>query len=141
MVAVSISGHHLRVRQPACGAACGADDTYRLRLHETTLAASRINNAGGQISVLILQNLTQQLVTARLYVWSTSGVLVYATTLAVPAQGALTVPTSGIPGLAGQTGSITITHDAPYGGLVGKAVALEPTTGFSFDTPLRTKPR
>jgi glucose/arabinose dehydrogenase len=141
MVAAGISSHHLRVRQPACGAACGADDTYRLRLYETTLAASRFNNAGGQASVLIVQNLTRQLVTTRVYFWGTSGSLLHSTTLAVEAQGALTIPIGSIPALAGQTGTLTISHDAPYGGLVGKTVALEPATGFSFDTPLRTRPR
>ena len=141
MVAAGISGHHLRVRQPACGAACGADDTYRLRLYETTLAASRFNNAGGQASVLIVQNLTRQLVTTRVYFWGPSGGLLHSTTLTVEAQGALTIPIGSIPALAGQTGTLTISHDAPYGGLVGKTVALEPATGFSFDTPLRTRPR
>ena len=33
----------------------------------------------------------------------------------------------------------TVTHDGPYGGLAGKAVALEPASGFSFDTPLEPR--
>ena len=41
----------------------------------------------------------------------------------------------------GASGSLTVAHDGPYGGLVGKAVALEPSTGFSFDTPLEPRPR
>lgn len=43
--------------------------------------------------------------------------------------------------LPGYSGSITVTHDAPYGGLAGKCVTLEPATGFSFDTPLTARPR
>ena len=39
------------------------------------------------------------------------------------------------------SGALTVTHDGPYGSLVGKAVALEPATGFSFDTPMRYRPR
>jgi hypothetical protein len=39
------------------------------------------------------------------------------------------------------SGSVTVAHDAPFGGLVGKAVALEPSTGFSFDTPLEPRPK
>jgi hypothetical protein len=31
---------------------------------------------------------------------------------------------------------MSIAHDARYGDLTGKTVALEPATGFSFDTPL-----
>ena len=38
------------------------------------------------------------------------------------------------------TGALTVTHDGPYGSLVGKAVALEPATGFSFDTPMSHRP-
>ena len=41
----------------------------------------------------------------------------------------------------GLSGSATVMHDGPYGGLVGKAVALEPATGFSFDSPLASRPR
>ena len=36
---------------------------------------------------------------------------------------------------------MTLSHDGRYGELVGKAVALEPATGFSFDSPLETRPR
>jgi hypothetical protein len=39
------------------------------------------------------------------------------------------------PSLAGQSGHITVAHDGGYGALNMKAVALEPATGFSFDTP------
>jgi hypothetical protein len=46
-----------------------------------------------------------------------------------------------VPSLVGQSGSITVAHDAPYGVLTGKAVALEPSSGFSFDTPMQTRPR
>ena len=37
-------------------------------------------------------------------------------------------------------GTITITHDGRYGDLQGKGVALEPSTGFSFDTPMMYRP-
>jgi hypothetical protein len=42
--------------------------------------------------------------------------------------------TTGFGTLVGVGGSITIAHDGPYGGLNVKSVALEPSTGFSFDT-------
>jgi hypothetical protein len=32
-------------------------------------------------------------------------------------------------------------NNGPYGSLTGKAVALEPATGFSFDTPLTPRAR
>lgn len=36
----------------------------------------------------------------------------------------------------GLSGSVLISHDGHYGSLSGKAVALEPATGFAFDTPM-----
>ena len=41
----------------------------------------------------------------------------------------------------GVSGSLTVSHDAPYGALAGKAVAVEPATGFTFDTPLLPRRR
>ena len=41
----------------------------------------------------------------------------------------------------GATGSITISNDGRYGDLVGKAVAIEPATGFTFDTAMSPRPR
>ena len=46
-----------------------------------------------------------------------------------------------VSGVTGQSGSITIAHDGGYGALSGKAVALEPSTGFSFDSPMTGRPR
>lgn len=42
---------------------------------------------------------------------------------------------------ASLSGSLTVIHDGPYGGLVGKAVATDSTTGFSFDSPMTYRPR
>ena len=44
-------------------------------------------------------------------------------------------------GVAGQGGTITVSHDGRYGDLAGKTVALEPSTGFSFDSPMLPVPR
>ena len=51
------------------------------------------------------------------------------------------IGTGSIAALQGTSGAITVGHTGPYGSLVGKAVALEPSTGFSFDTPLEARPR
>jgi len=56
-------------------------------------------------------------------------------------KAAFALNTSGVPGVAGQAGTITLSHDGPYGALVGKAVALEPATGFTFDTALAPRQR
>jgi hypothetical protein len=44
--------------------------------------------------------------------------------------------TSSIPTLAGESGSARVAHFGGVGALAGKAVALEPSTGFTFDTAL-----
>jgi hypothetical protein len=36
---------------------------------------------------------------------------------------------------------VRIRHLCGYGGLAGKAVSIEPATGFTFDTPLEHRPR
>ena len=36
----------------------------------------------------------------------------------------------------GVGGSVTVAHDGRFGDLAGKTVALEPATGFSFDSPM-----
>ena len=79
--------------------------------------------------------------TGQVFLWSASGGLFGSAPFTLPARGSLALNTATVAGAAGQTGSITVAHDAPYGVLTGKAVALEPATGFSFDTPLVTKPR
>jgi len=57
------------------------------------------------------------------------------------AHASLVLNTSTVSGVAGQSGSITVSYRGGYGVLSGKAVALEPATGFSFDSPMLVKPR
>ena len=125
----------------ACGATCQAGSRYRLRAYETTLRGSRFNNAGSQTTVVLLQNPGSDSVAASVRFWSPSGALLATHEVTLAAKGLLALNTSGIAALAGQSGSLTVGHDAPHGVLVGKAVALEPATGFAFDTPLEPRPR
>jgi hypothetical protein len=46
-----------------------------------------------------------------------------------------------VSGVSGQAGSVSITHNGRYGALTGKTVALESTTGFSFDATAAAPPR
>jgi hypothetical protein len=138
----SVAGGHIRVRG-ACAGACGADDTYRLRLYNTTLALPRVNNSGSQTTVLILQNLTSSTVNASVARWTGAGELAplgAVTSHTIAPHGTAVVETDTSPGAA-FTGSITVASDAPYGGLAGKAASIDPASGFSFDTPLRYRPR
>lgn len=135
--------HWLRVRSAACALACGPEDQYHFRFYDTTIAVPRFNNAGGQITALIVQNPTgwTRDITGSAYFWSATGAPLGSTTFSLPAKAALVLNTGTVSGVAGQSGTITIAHDGGYGGLAVKAVALEPSTGFSFDSPGLYKPR
>jgi hypothetical protein len=126
----------IRVRSGGCTTTCAASDQYRLRFYETTGAVPRFSNAGTQVTVLLLQNPTDGVITGTAYFWDPAGTLLAAPPFTLAARSTLVMNTSTVPGLAGQSGAIVIGHDARYGELFGKAVALEPATGFSFDTPM-----
>jgi ELWxxDGT repeat protein len=136
---LGVSTEHVRVRSAACGTTCGADDTYRLRMYETTLSAPRVNTTGTQSTAIVLQNTTDRAVQAIAAFWNGSGSLAGLEPILVPAQG-VTVRDVG-PLIFQFAGSLTIGHDAPYGTLVGKVVSLDPATGLALETPLTGRPR
>jgi hypothetical protein len=137
----TVGNESIVVASGSCGTGCGTDDIYRIRVYDTTGVLARFNNAGGQSSVLILQNSGPTSVSGRAFFWSAQGALLGTLPIALGPRASQVVLIPQVPGLAGQSGSITVAHDAPYGVLTGKAVALEPSTGFSFDTPMLTRPR
>jgi uncharacterized repeat protein (TIGR01451 family) len=139
--AATIDGHLVRVRSGSCGTDCGPDDVYRIRAWETTAAIPRFNNSATQVTVLVLQNRSAQPIAGTMYFWSLNGTLRHAEPLAVGAKGTLVFNTATIPVLGGHSGSVTIVHDGGYDALVGKGVALEVATGFSFDSLLVSRPR
>jgi hypothetical protein len=130
------TGELIRVASAGCGTACGPDDVYRIRLRETTGRIARFNNSATQGTVVILQNTSTETVTGTLRFWRANGAQAAAQAFTLAPHGMAIVNTGVIPGLAGTSGSVTLVHDGPYGVLVGKSVALEPATGFSFDSPL-----
>jgi hypothetical protein len=133
-----VADQRVRIESASCGTACGADDTYRVRFYETTLRGARVNNTNGQVTILLLQNLTDAPVVGWFYLLAEDGVNGVGAGYTMPPRGTLVHDTSQnlfVPG------SVTVTHDAPYGGVVGKVVALDPATGFSFDSPLTPRPR
>lgn len=121
----------------ACTTACTADAQYRVRLFDTTYLVPRFNNANGQVTILLVQNAvgTGNSVPWTAHYWNVAGTLLAQVPGTVPSAGTAVVNLSTIPALQNQTGAITITHEGGYGGLAVKSVALEPATGFSFDTP------
>jgi hypothetical protein len=134
----------VRVSNAACGTSCTASDQYRIRAWDTIIAVPRYNNFGGQISVLLIQNTGDFPVTGNAYLWLAAGGTVPVTTVSftlLARQSTVIVLSTVNGGVAnGTSGTITITNNGRYGILAVKAVAIEPATGFSFDTPGLYKP-
>jgi ELWxxDGT repeat protein len=131
-------GGMLRLEGDACAPSCGADDQFAVRLYDTTVAVPRILNAGTNRTFVILFNSTDRAVQGNVTCWNASGSVVGSWSVSLAAR-ASAVQDSSIACAAGA--SATITHDAGYGGLVGKAVTADAVRGLSFDTPLTVRPR
>jgi hypothetical protein len=138
--AALIVNQHIRM-DGSCAGGCGADDVYRIRAFETTYRVPRFNNAGSQVTVLLLQNPAAYAVTGNVWFWSASGTFLGSHPFSLSAKRTLVLNTATVPGAAGQGGTITVSHDGRYGDLAGKTVALEPSSGFSFDSPMLALPR
>ncbi len=134
----AVDNQHLRV-SAGCAGGCTADDSYRICLRETTGSSARFNNGGSQVTVLQVQNPASLPASGSVFFWSTGGVLFHEQPFTLAAHASLTLNTAGIPALQARNGSITMAHDAPYGGLTGKAVAIESGTGFSFDSVIEAR--
>jgi hypothetical protein len=132
--ALPIDDQYVRVMSSGCTTDCGPDDVYRLRAFETTQSIPRFNNAGTQVTVLLLQNPSGYQITGNIYFWSIAGSLLGQQSFNLPAKNTLVLNTSTV--VPGVGGALTIANDGRYGDLSGKTVALEPSTGFSFDSPM-----
>lgn len=137
----AVADQLVRVSSAACGTDCGPDDVYRLRAYETTGTIPRFNNSASQVTVVVIQNTGPEPVDGRLYFWSPAGALLHQQTIALAPRALFSLNTSGVAALSGTSGSITLASDAPYGTLAGKAVALEPATGYSFDSVMAPRLR
>ena len=139
----STTNQFLRVQSALCGTDCGSEDRYRITFYETTVAVPRFNNTGGQTTVLIIQNVTggwDRPVNGTAYFWTVNGTLTGLHQFSLfPSKSALVLNTATV--APGASGTITIAHDGGYGNLAVKSVALEPATGFSFDSPGLSKPQ
>ncbi|HET9314838.1 MAG TPA: FG-GAP-like repeat-containing protein [Vicinamibacteria bacterium] len=129
----------IRVRSQGCTTDCGSDDTYRLRVYDTSGAFARFNTTGDQETIVILQNPTAGAVNGTLWFWRPDGALLASRPFSIAARRSFVLNVATI--LPGTAGAITLTHDGGYGALAGKAVAIQPATGFSYDTPLTYRPR
>jgi hypothetical protein len=132
---------YVRVRATGCTTACGPDDAYRVRAYETTVRVARFNTAAGQATSLVIQNLGTQTVGATAFFWRADGALLGSQAFTIGPRGLHVLSAGSVPGVAGSSGSVTITHDGRLGDLVGKSVSIDPGPGFAFDTPFVTRPR
>jgi glucose/arabinose dehydrogenase len=140
--AVAILDQDLSVNSPACGAGCTSEDEYRLRAYETTARIARFNNSATQVTIVVLANTTSNTITGNLHFWSAAGGSPLASqSFSIAAHGTFVFASASLPALQGHSGSITVSHDAAYGSITGKAVAVEPATGFTFDSPMEWRPR
>ncbi len=128
----------VRVRGAACGPACTTSDTYRARFYDSTYTVPRFNNSGSQATVLLIQNATARACSLTAFFMSDAGSMVANPTFALGAHELLVLATATVAG--NQSGSVRVAHTCGYGGLSGKAVSVEPATGFTFDTPLLHRP-
>jgi hypothetical protein len=118
-----------------------AIDTYDLEFYDTTYFLPRFNNSSSQVTVLVVQNTKDAPVTGEIHFYDAGGALLSTQPLSLAAQSVQVLNSAAVPALAGQSGSVTIAHLGGYGALAGKGVALEPATGFTFDTALTPLPR
>ena len=127
-------------RSAGCTTDCDAADVYSLSALETTGFIPRFNNSGTQITVLVLQNLGEAAVDVEVRFWSGTGVSLGGPSIqSLGPRQSYVLNTSTI--APASSGSITVAYTGRYGQLTGKAVAVEPATGFTFDTHLALRPR
>jgi hypothetical protein len=131
----------VRVQGAGCGTSCTTSDRYRARLYDTTYTVPRFNNSGTQATVLLIQNATERICVFRPAYLDSSGGLLHETqaSIQIGARELKVVDTSAV--VPNQSGSVRIPHTCGYGSLSGKAVSVEPFTGFTFDTPVLHRPR
>jgi hypothetical protein len=136
----AVQGEYVLVQSAGCSA-CTPSDAYRIRAYETTASIARFNDSANQVTVLVLESRAARTLAGHLHFWGPQGALLASSPFTLGAGATLSLNTSTVPGVLGQSGSVTVSHDGRYGDLAGKAVAVEPSTGFTFDTPLGYRPR
>jgi hypothetical protein len=109
---------------------------YTLELFDTTYAVPRFNNSSTQTTIMVIHNNTATQVTAFLYFYNAGGGLLHTEPVVIGPFAVMVLNTSTIGALAGQSGAVNVAHSGGRDALSGKAVALEPATGFTFDTPM-----
>ena len=132
---------YVQVTSAGCTTDCDAADVYSIRAWETTETIARFNDSGSQVTVLVLGNATSGPVSGNVWFKDPAGTVLGSAPFTLPGRGSLALDTATVLGVGGNSGSIAVSHDGPYGALVGKAVSVDPATGLTFDTPLVPRTR
>lgn len=111
-----------------------ATSRYSISLTESTMYCPRYNNAGTQVSVLIAQNTTNGSCGIGVEFFDEAGTFITSHQGSFNGSGMLVLSVGSIPMLAGTKGSVRLQPYCSPSGVKAKMVALEPATGFSFDT-------
>jgi subtilisin-like proprotein convertase family protein len=130
----------IRVHSLGCVSDCDLNDTFRVRAYDTTYRISRVNNSATQVTVIVIANPTDEVVTGTLWFYQSGGTLLASQAVSINPKATFVLNTSTLAPLVGQAGAATFSNDAPYGALAGKGVAVEPATGFTFDTAMVPRP-
>jgi hypothetical protein len=117
-----------------------ATNQYEIQMLDTTYLVPRWNNSGTQVTIFLIQNASTSPITGSILFYNSAGTLLDTHPLSLAANATHVLSTGSVVVLAGASGSAAIVHDGGYGALAGKAVALEPSTGFAFDTPITPIP-
>jgi hypothetical protein len=131
----------IRVSGASCTTTCTNNDQYRIRMYETTYSIPRFNNSATQITVLLVTNVAPFSCSASFHFYDAAGAFLGTSTNTFSVRELHVLNTPSLAFAAGASGTVSVAHNCGYGGLTGKAVALEPATGFTFDTPMIARPR
>jgi hypothetical protein len=123
-----------------CAPCSSAKSTYVIRAFDTTYSIPRFNNSATQTTVALIQNTAGHAVGGALHFHAADGTPLGSHPFALAPRQLLVVNTSTLAFASGTSGSIRVTNDGVYGDLSGKAVAVEPATGFTFDTTMVARP-
>ena len=137
---IASAGGREYLRARVAGPISSYEAPYEIVMFDTTLFLPRWNSTASQTTILILQNTTNATVTGSVYFYDGAGALLATEAVSVPQHGVQLLSTASIPALAGHSGSAAIAQLGGYAALAGKAVALEPVTGFTFDTVIAPIP-
>jgi len=107
---------------------------YNITLTEATMYCPRYNNSGTQVSVLIVQNATNDNCGIAADFFNEAGSYITSFSANANANGMVVLAVGSVPGLPGTKGSVQLHPFCAPTALKAKMVALEPSTGFSFDT-------